>query len=97
VPSVSKEIGDVIERADPKGDHVFAVVPAAVLLVGKVRIEFVGNAKFALYVLVKTEARTGSLPDLIPFTFVQFPVRPMLSALPATPFIDVELVPDIDS
>jgi hypothetical protein len=48
VPSVSKDIGEVNSRADPKGDQVFDVVPAAVLLAGKVSEEFVGNAKFAL-------------------------------------------------
>ena len=41
-------LGDVIARADPKGDHVFDVVPAAVLLAGTVRSEFVGKAKLAL-------------------------------------------------
>ena len=97
MPSVSKEIGEVSARADPKGDHVFDVVPAAVLLAGTVSEEFVGNAKFALYELMKTEARTGSLPDFTPLTFIQFPVSPILSELPATLFIEEEFVPVIDS
>jgi hypothetical protein len=44
----SKEIEDVSARADPNGDQIFEVVPAAVLLAGTVRSEFVGKAKLEL-------------------------------------------------
>jgi hypothetical protein len=97
MPSLSNEIGEEIARADPNGDQTFEVVPAAVLFDGTACNEFVGKAKVELYALVKTDARTGSDPDLIPLTFIQFPVSPILSELPATPFIEVECVPDMDS
>lgn len=59
------------------------MVDAAVLLDGSVKVEFVGNFKFALKELRYTAARPVKGPGfLLALTIDQLPVNPMLFALP---------------